>query len=67
MSAAKKAFEKEKKDEITHLTRELHHKCKSLDGAVERNQALSDEIIALRSRQADLNQVFNVSILTIVW
>lgn len=57
MSAAKKAFEKEKRDEINHLTRELQEKRKALDGVVERNQALADEIVALRSRQADLNQV----------
>lgn len=57
MSTAEKAFEKEKKDEINTLTRELQEKCKSLDGVMKKTQAMSDEIIALRSHQADLNEV----------
>ena len=57
MSAAKKALEKEKKDEIDKLTRELQEKSKSLDDAMKKTQALSDDITTLRSRQADLNEV----------
>lgn len=57
MSAAKKTLEKEKEDEINNLTQELQEKSKSLDGIMKKNQTLADEITALRSRQADLNEV----------
>lgn len=57
MSAAKETLEKEKTDEINNIIRELQGKNKALDGVMKKNQEFSDEIIALRSRQADLNEV----------
>jgi hypothetical protein len=57
MSAAKETLEKEKTDEINNLIWELQEKNKALDGVMKKNQEFSDEIIALRSRQADLNEV----------